>query len=357
EHVAREIRRRIKDDHVRAKNIAVLYRSNGQAKVMEESLRAEGVPYKLIGGQQFFERKEVKDLLAYLKLAMNRHDEISLRRIVNYPARGVGEASVERLALHALGKGWTMWQAIERVDALDDVSGPAREGCRELERIIGELRKKILIERIPASVAARWLGERIGLKAELDQSSGSSQVAAKRWANIESLFQTFARREAREVSGNEANRESALENFLNALTLDFSEQEEEARDLVTLSTLHGSKGLEFDIVYLIGVEEGFIPHSRTIDTKTTDVVSQDIEEERRLFYVGVTRAKDQLFLSRCKARGMRGKAVARTPSRFLADIPEERMREIEVNGPPQMAADEIAASANALLAALDALGE
>ena len=98
-------------------------------------------------------------------------------------------------------------------------------------------------------------------------------------------------------------------------------------------------------------------HSRTIDTKTTDVVSQDIEEERRLFYVGVTRAKDQLVLSRCKARGMRGKAVARTPSRFLADIPEERVREIEVTGPPQMAPDEVAASANALLAALDALGE
>ncbi|MEO8798776.1 MAG: UvrD-helicase domain-containing protein [Polyangiaceae bacterium] len=357
EHVAREIRRRIKDDNVRAKNIAVLYRSNGQAKVIEESLRAEGVPYKLIGGQQFFERKEVKDLLAYLKLAMNRHDEISLRRIVNYPARGVGEASVERLALHALAKGWTMWQAVERVDALDDVSGSAREGCRELEKIIGEVRKKILIDRTPASIAARWLGERIGLKQEIDASSGSSQIAAKRGANIESLFQTFARREAREVSGDEANRERALENFLNALTLDFSEQEEEARDLVTLSTLHGAKGLEFGIVYLIGCEEGLLPHSRTIDTKTTDVVSQDIEEERRLFYVGVTRAKDQLFLSRCKARGMRGKAVARTPSRFLADIPEERVREIEVTGPPQMAPDEVAASANALLAALDALGE
>ena len=355
EHVAQQIRRRIKDDHVRPRNIAVLYRSNGQAKVIEEALRDEGVGYRLVGGQQFFERKEVKDLLAYLKLAMNRHDEISLRRIVNYPARGVGEASVERLALHALAKGWTMWQAIERVDALDDVSGSAREGCRELEKIIGELRKKILIEGTQASIAARWLADRIGLKQELDANSGSPQVAAKRWANVEALFQTFSRREAREVTGREANRESALETFLNALTLDFSENEEEAKDLVTLSTLHGAKGLEFDIVYLIGCEEGLLPHSRTLDTKTTDVAPQDLEEERRLFYVGVTRAKDLLTLSRCKTRGVRGKAVARTPSRFLDDIPEERVTEVEVTGAPQMAPDELAASANALLAALDAL--
>src|SRR5262249_37822078 len=157
------------------------------------------------------------DLLAYLKLAMNRHDEISLRRIVNYPARGVGEASVERLALHALAKGWTMWQAIERVDALDDVSGSAREGCRDLEKIDGEVRKKILIEGTQASIAARWLADRIGLKQELDANSGSAQIAAKRWANVEALFQTFSRREAREISGREANRESALETFLNAL--------------------------------------------------------------------------------------------------------------------------------------------
>jgi superfamily I DNA/RNA helicase len=355
EYIAADMRRRIRDENIRQKNMAILYRSNGQAKAVEDALRAEGIGYRLIGGQQFYERKEVKDLLAYLKLAMNRHDEISLRRIVNYPARGVGESSVERLALHALGKGWTMWQAIERVDALDDISGSAREGCRELEKIVGELRKKILIEKEQASVAARWLAERIGLKNELDGGSGSSQVAAKRWGNVEALFQTFSKREAREVSANDPNRERSLENFLNALTLDFSEQEEVSHDLVTLSTLHGAKGLEFDIVYLIGCEEGLLPHSRTIDSRATDAAPADLEEERRLFYVGVTRAKDTLILSRCKTRGMRGKAVERTPSRFLSDIPPERAIEKIVSGAPKMNTNEMAMNANALLAALDAL--
>ncbi|MEO7111908.1 MAG: ATP-dependent helicase, partial [Polyangiaceae bacterium] len=229
------------------------------------------------------------------------------------------------------------------------------EGCRDLEKIIGELRKKILIEKEQASVAARWLAERIGLKNELDDGSGSSQVAAKRWGNVEALFNTFAKREAREVSASDPNRERSLENFLNALTLDFSEQDEVSHDLVTLSTLHGAKGLEFDIVYLIGCEEGLLPHSRTIDSRATDAAPADLEEERRLFYVGVTRAKDTLILSRCKTRGLRGKAVERTPSRFLSDIPPERAIEKIVSGAPKMNTNEMAMNANALLAALDAL--
>jgi len=355
EWIAADMRRRIRDENIRQKNMAVLYRSNGQAKAIEDALRAEGVGYRLVGGQQFYERKEVKDLLGYLKLAMNRHDEISLRRIMNYPARGIGESSVERLALHALGKGWTLWQAIERVDALDDVSGTAREGCKDLEKIIGELRKKILIDQTQASDAARWLADRIGLRGELDGGGGTSQAAAKRWGNVEALFQTFARREAREVAANDPNRERSLETFLNALTLDFSEQEDLSADLATLSTLHGAKGLEFDIVYLIGCEEGLLPHARTIDSRATDAAPADLEEERRLFYVGVTRAKDTLLLSRCKTRGMRGKAVERTPSRFLSDIPPERVIEKIVTGAPKMGTEQMAMNANALLAALDAL--
>ncbi|MEO8875039.1 MAG: UvrD-helicase domain-containing protein [Polyangiaceae bacterium] len=356
EWIAADMRRRIRDENIRQKNMAVLYRSNGQAKAIEDALRAEGVGYRLVGGQQFYERKEVKDLLGYLKIAINRHDEISLRRILNYPARGIGEQSVERLALHALAKGWTLWQAVERVDALDDISGAAREGCRDLEKIIGELRKKILIDQMPASEAARGLAERIGLRADLDSGAGTtSTAAAKRWGNVEALFQTFARREAREVAADGPNRERSLETFLNALTLDFSEQEEVSSDLVTLSTLHGAKGLEFDIVYLIGCEEGLLPHARTIDSRATDAAPADLEEERRLFYVGVTRAKDTLLLSRCKTRGMRGKAVERTPSRFLSDIPPERAIEKIVSGAPKMGTDQMAANANALLAALDAL--
>jgi superfamily I DNA/RNA helicase len=362
-YVTREIQRHIRDEGKRPKDMAVLYRSNGQAKVIEESLRTEGIPYRIVGGQQFFERKEVKDVLSYLKLALNRSDEISLRRIMNYPARGIGDTSVERLALHARAKGWTLWQAIERVDALDDVSESARQGCKSLERIIGDLRRKVIVERSPASQAAADLCTTIGLKKEIDTSSPTPNAAAKRWGNVSALFNTLSRREAK--GGMQEAGE--ISNFLHALTLDFGEDEEKASDVVTLSTLHGSKGLEFDVVFLIGCEEGFLPHQRTLDDRANDVPSgdgdgpigkaEDIEEERRLFYVGITRARDLLTLSRCKARPMRSKPAPRTPSRFLMDIPPERVTEIEVKEETAMGIAASAANANALLAMLDSLGD
>ncbi len=363
QHVARELKRLIRDEGMRAKNLAVLYRSNGQAKVLEEALREHGIVYRMVGGQQFFERKEVKDLLSYLKLALNRADEISLRRIMNYPARGIGETSVERLALHATAKGWSLWQGVERVDALDDISGAAREGCKDLERIIGEVRKKLLVEQVKASDATRELCERIGLKRDIDASSGSPKIAGKRWANVESLFQTLMRREAREGVVDGKKEEIALSNFLHALTLNFDDAEETTGDAVTLSTLHGSKGLEFDVVFLIGCEEGLIPHARTIDARATDdtsivrLGSDQIEEERRLFYVGVTRARDTLVLSRCKARAMRGKPVSRIPSRFLMDLPAEWIVEREVKDQPPLDVKEMAANGDAFMAMLNAIGK
>ena len=362
-YTVRELQRWIRDEGKQPKDMAVLYRSNGQAKVIEEGLRTEGIPYRLVGGQQFFERKEVKDLLSYLKLTLNRSDEISLRRIMNYPARGIGDTSVERLALHAKAKGWTLWEAFERVDALDDVSEQARQGCKSLEKIVAETRKMILVEQTPASAVARALCDRIGLKRDIEASSPTPNAAAKRWGNVEGLFNTLARREAK--GGMEQARD--ISNFLHALTLDFGSDEETQGNAVTLSTLHGSKGLEFDIVHLLGCEEGFLPHQRTLDERATDAPTfaedgsgpskaADIEEERRLFYVGVTRARDVLVLSRCKARAMRGKPVPRTPSRFLMDIPPERFVEIEVRDEPAMSTNAGLEKANALLAMLEGLG-
>ena len=363
--VATTIKAAIRDDGIKPKEIAVLYRSNGQAKAIEEALREHSVPHRVVGGQQFFERKEVKDLLAFLKLSLNRADEIALRRVLNYPARGIGETSVERLTVNALAKGWTLWQAVERVDGIDGLPPSAREGCKQLEKIIGESRKKLLIERGRASEVARWLCERVGLKADLDAAGPSSQIAARRWGNVESILRTFAKRETREVDkGNDASSETSLAAFLHALTLNFDEEEEDAANVVTLSTLHGSKGLEFDLVCLVGCEEGLLPHQRTLDTRVTDGVpetsaasSADIEEERRLFYVGVTRARQRLYLSRAKARMVRGKPMPRTPSRVLFDIPDELTELVDVRVDPSMTPEAMNASASALLAALDALGE
>ena len=270
-YVARELRRIIREENKKPKDCAILYRSNGQAKLLEEQLREQGVPYRMIGGQQFFERKEVKDLLAYLKVALNRADEISLRRVINYPPRGIGDTSVEKLSQHALAKGWSLWQAIERVDALDGIPTSAREGCKQLERIVGDMRKKLMIDRAKASAVTRDLCETIGLRKDIDQTSTSTNAATRRWSNVEGILGVLTRREARVTGkGQDDTAERELMSFLHSLTLQVDEEEDDPGNVVTLSTLHGSKGLEFDNVFLIGCEEGLIPHSRTLEVKASD---------------------------------------------------------------------------------------
>ena len=333
-----------------ARDVAVLYRSNGQSRLVEEALREQGVVHRVVGGTQFFERKEVKDVLAYMKLALNQSDEIALRRVINYPARGIGETSLEKLALHAATRQWSLWQAVERVDALDDVPGPARDGCRALALLVAEAKNELFVAKKLPSEVARSLVEQTGLKAEIDGGSPSVDAAGKRWANVEGVLATLARREARDEKGTDG-----LSAFLHTLTMDIESQSEETGDAVTLSTLHGSKGLEFDVVFLIGCEEGYLPHARTLDTRATDDASAgaaDIEEERRLFYVGVTRARERLFLSRARSRVLRGKAVPRTPSRFLMDVPPELLEETEVKDEAPTTTQEAAANVEAILAML-----
>lgn len=349
--IAKDIGRLVRDQGVRAGEVCILYRSNGQSKTFEEALRELGIAHRVVGGQQFFERKEVKDILAYLKVVLNPMDEISLRRIVNYPARGIGDQSVERLALHALAKGWSLWQAVERVDALDDVSGAAREGCKELQRTISAVRGEL--ERGgPVTKTVQGLCERVGLRRDIDASSPSNTAAARRWANVEWLFASFSRREDRM----QQDPLSWLGAYLHALSLEAAEEKEETSERVTLSTLHGAKGLEFDHVFLAGCEEGLLPHSRTLDTRATEAAPQDVEEERRLFYVGVTRARESLVLSKAKTRALRGKNVARTPSRFLLEVPAELVSELSVAEDPAVSAAVQEHGANALLAALESLG-
>ena len=357
-YVARELHRLVREEGKKPKDCAILYRSNGQAKLLEEQLREQGVPYRMIGGQQFFERKEVKDILGYLKVALNRSDEISLRRVINYPPRGIGDTSVEKLGQLALAKGWSMWQAVERVDGLDGISSGARDGCKQLERIVADMRKSLIIDRKPPSVVARELCETIGLRKDIDATSTSTNAAARRWSNVEGILGVFSRRETRMTAkGDDANSERELMGFLHSLTLQMSEEEEDPGNVVTLSTLHGSKGLEFDYVFLVGCEEGLIPHSRTLEVKASDAQVQDVEEERRLFYVGVTRARQRLDLLRCKFRMMRGKPAPRTPCRFLSDIPDELIEPFEVKDASPMAVDAMAAQATNLLAMLDSLGK
>jgi superfamily I DNA/RNA helicase len=358
--IGREIRRLVRDEGKRPREVAVLYRSNGQSRLIEETLREQGIAHRVVGGAQFFERKEVKDVLGYLKLALNPADEISLRRVVNHPPRGIGETTLDRLVSHAYARSWTLWQTIERVDALDDIPPAAREGCRALEKIIVEARKDLFGGSRAPSEVARAITEKVAMKAAIDVGAPSPDVAVKRWANVESVLGTLARREGKlgKSGGSTASLEG-LAGFLQMLTMDIEVETEDTADVVTLSTLHGSKGLEFEVVFLIGCEEGYLPHARTLETRATDGVpsntsdhAADIEEERRLFYVGVTRAKETLVLSRARNRVLRGKAVPRTPSRFLMDVPPELLEEAIIKDEAPTTARDATAAAEAILAML-----
>jgi len=352
--VGREVRQAIQEGGKKPRDIAVLYRSNGQSKLIEEALREQGVAHKVVGGTQFFERKEVKDVLAFLKLAMNPSDEIALRRIINVPARGIGDTSLERLALAAAQQHWTLWQAVQRADGVDGLPNTARDGCKALDAVIEKARRELFGEKRAPSVVARALLESVGMQADVSGGSPTIDASAKRWANVEGLLETLARREAREAAKG-ANGLDGLSSFLHTLTMDIESESEDTGDMVTLSTLHGSKGLEFEVVFLIGCEEGYLPHQRTLDPRATDAGeggSGDIEEERRLFYVGVTRARERLVMSRARSRVMRGKAVPRTPSRFLLDVPVDLLEEMEIKDAAPITQAETAASVEAILALL-----
>ncbi|MGZ3417580.1 MAG: ATP-dependent helicase [Polyangiales bacterium] len=343
--VASEIETLIKNGKSPAE-IAVMYRSNKQAEIIEMSLRERGIAYVLIGGQAFFERKEVKDLLAYLRLAIHPLDEISLRRVINYPTRGIGENALQRLEAYSIARDVPLFRAVQRAEEIEGLTSAARAGCAALAEIIVDAKAALDHGRPPAQVA-REISERIALKADLQAASPNGTAAEKRWSNVEYLYRSLERwmqRHEESAWDLEAKRTPSISEFLHRLTLRIAEEEEGKEQVVTLTTLHGSKGLEYDVVFLIGLEEGILPHKRTVAPNANDApiefktdasgaavpVDDAIDEERRLFYVGVTRAKERLYLCRSRARSARGQPIARIPSRFLADVPEHLLETREV---------------------------
>ncbi len=341
--VASEIERLVTEGK-RPSEISVIYRSNKQAELIETALRERGIAYVLVGGQAFFERKEVKDLLSYLKLAIHPMDEIALRRIINYPTRGIGEQALAKLEAYAIARDVPLFRAVQRASEID-LSPAARAGCAALADVVVDA-KAALDHGKPPAVVARELCEKVRLKEDLYGGSPTGNAAEKRWGNVENLFRSLERyyKRAEESAWDlDAKRTPSIAEFLHRLTLRFADEEEDKTEVVTLTTLHGAKGLEYDVVFLIGLEEGILPHKRTLAPSVTDVVefktdasgaavlSEDgIDEERRLFYVGVTRAKERLYLCRARARAARGQPVARIPSRFLADVPEHLCETREV---------------------------
>jgi len=291
---------------------AILFRTAVQPRAFETVLRSRDVPYILVGGQSFFDRKEVRDVLAYLKLVSNPLDEVSLLRIVNCPPRGVGKKSIDCALAEATKLGVSVNRAIENVNDIPGVSSTAKVAMTDLQATIQKFAQEEPGQDLPGFV--QRLIAAVGYKAEVERCYADVLTRNQRWQAVEEIFnfaENYVRRNPDDAS---------LGGFLEALTLKHSGDEPDKdlgkRDAVTLMTLHAAKGLEFSRVYLVGAEEGLLPHGKSVQ-------EDGIEEERRLMYVGVTRAKFHLTITHTKSRARYGQRVESMPSRFLFEIRDE----------------------------------
>ncbi len=324
EWVARGVERRLREG-VRPEEVAVLYRTNGQSRPFEESFRARALPFEVLGGTEFFHQREVRDVVAYLKVLANPRDEVSLLRIVNVPARGIGDATMERLLAHARAHGLGVQAALDVAGAVDGLAPGAAARVEGFSGLLARMRKRLQQE--PMGQVARSLLSEIGFAEETRAGARDGAVAQARMQSVEGVLASLEAYQARE--GVRAD----LVSWLNRLSLDVREEElAPALGRVSLMTLHAAKGLEFQVVFLVGMEEGLLPHSGMQGEPP------NLDEERRLAYVGFTRARDELILTRAAVRIRRGREVLRTPSRFLEHLPAEAVEvlDLTVPSPPKM---------------------
>ena len=304
--VASEIARLV-DEGVNGSEIAVFYRTNAQSRVLEDILVRQEIPYQVIGGPRFYERAEVKDLIAYLQVIDNPFDAVSLQRIANRPRRGIGDASLARLQTYADGHGLSLWEALEFPEEAG--LGPAQA------RAVDALRT--LLQSLQAGALELAVDELV--ERTLDRSGYLAALEAERTieaqGRIENLQELVGVAQEYQASAPEPN----LSTFLQEISL-FSDQDalRDQQSLVTLMTLHNAKGLEFRAVFMIGMEEGVFPHSRSLEENS-------LEEERRLAYVGMTRAKAWLTLTHASARALYGNRNYNLPSRFLDELPQDEL--------------------------------
>jgi len=290
-------------------HFAVLYRLNAQSGPLEEALREAGIPHRVHGAPAFFDRAEVRDLLAYLKVCAEPRDDVSLARIVNVPARGIGDTSLERLQDFAARESLPLGKAIPRAVEAPGMPAGAAARLGELDALLSRYRSAFARGQL-AETARRLVGE-VDLYAHARQGARSPEAGSRRVEAIDGLIRSLARWEER------TGKKPTLGNWLAKLALDSREEEEVAGEGVALMSLHAAKGLEFPVVFLVGLEEELLPVAGMKGE------ARDLAEERRLAYVGITRARERLFLTRARVRVKRGKAIPRTPSRFLADLPKE----------------------------------
>lgn len=294
-------------------DMAILYRTNTQSRIFEEMLIKSGISYNMVGGLKFYERKEIKDIIAYLRVIFNPADSLSLLRIINVPKRGIGDASLAKIQAYAAANNVSLFEAVSNAAAIDGLSSRFVSKLDDLAGIIFELMN--LANEAPVEDLIDRVLRDTGYLEELENER--TPQAQSRIDNLHELISV-----AQEFAASE--EENNLENFLAhvALVSDIDDTEL-GEDAITLMTLHSSKGLEFPVVFLVGMEEGLFPHARTLMDET------EIEEERRLCYVGITRAKEKLFLSSTKMRTIYGNTVTYPPSRFLQEIPARLVKTIK----------------------------
>lgn len=294
-------------------DMAILYRTNTQSRIFEEMLIKSGISYNMVGGLKFYERKEIKDIIAYLRVIFNPADSLSLLRIINVPKRGIGDASLAKIQAYAAANNVSLFEAVSNAAAIDGLSSRFVSKLDDLAGIIFELMN--LANEAPVEDLIDRVLRDTGYLEELENER--TPQAQSRIDNLHELISVAQEFEASEEENN-------LENFLAhvALVSDIDDTEL-GEDAITLMTLHSSKGLEFPVVFLVGMEEGLFPHARTLMDET------EIEEERRLCYVGITRAKEKLFLSSTKMRTIYGNTVTYPPSRFLQEIPARLVKTIK----------------------------
>jgi DNA helicase II / ATP-dependent DNA helicase PcrA len=303
-------------------DFAILYRTNAQSRAMEEMLVKANIPYTIVGGTKFYDRKEIKDLLAYLRLVANLDDDISFVRIINVPKRGIGATSLDRIAQYALQNEMSMFRALGEVERIG-LSAKAMKACREFYQMLSGL------NQMQEYLSVMELTEEIIKRTEYREMLQAEKTleAESRLENIDEFLSVTKNFE-------ESSEDQTLIAFLTDLALvadiDQLDKEENVKDAVVLMTLHSAKGLEFPVVFLIGLEEGVFPHSRSL------MEENDMEEERRLMYVGITRAEEELYITNAQIRTLYGHTNINPASRFIEEIPDEfidRLNEQKRNVP------------------------
>ena len=306
--VADSIKEQQMRNHYANKDFVVLYRTNAQSRSFEESLRRMNIPYKLVGGTSFYQRKEVKDFLAYLRVIVNPQDEENLKRIINYPARGIGKTSIDRIIVRANQLDVSFWETISNPD-IDGVRSSQTDAFVNMIKSFGTM-----LQKQNAYDVAFAVGKHTGLVADLYNDKSVEGIA--RYENVQELLNSI--KEFTETPDEEGElQEKTLGTYLQQITLltDADQDKDENADAVKLMTIHAAKGLEFPCVFVVGMEENLFPSAMSMYDRA------DLEEERRLFYVAITRAKARLWITFANSRYRFGSLVQNDPSRFIKEIP------------------------------------